>query len=67
MKSGRFDHETVFSTLDKITNFLKIDEYKENGIPVGAVNIDSMWATQFNNFVVNTDKFYNPQENYSCN
>ena len=33
--------------------------YKENGIPVGAVNIDSMWATQFNNFVVNTDKFYN--------
>jgi hypothetical protein len=32
MKSERFDHATVLSTLDKITNFLKIDEFKEDGI-----------------------------------
>ncbi len=30
--SVRFDQETVMLTLEKITNFLKIDEYKKNGI-----------------------------------
>lgn len=34
-----------------------VDGYKSRGIPVGAVNIDSTWATEFNNFVVNTNKF----------
>jgi alpha-glucosidase (family GH31 glycosyl hydrolase) len=29
----------------------------ERDIPVGAVNIDSEWATEFNNFVVNPEKF----------
>lgn len=31
--------------------------YKDNKIPFGAVNIDSTWATQFNNFEVNKEKF----------
>jgi alpha-glucosidase (family GH31 glycosyl hydrolase) len=34
-----------------------IQGYKDNNIPVGALNIDSTWATQFNNFVVDTNKF----------
>ncbi len=38
-----------------VTNFL--NQYKEHNIPVGAVNIDSMWATQYNNFIVDTAKF----------
>lgn len=31
--------------------------YKDNNIPLGAVNIDSTWETQFGNFDVNTEKF----------
>jgi len=31
--------------------------YLDNDIPVGGVNIDSTWATQFNNFEVDTNKF----------
>lgn len=34
-----------------------VQTYLDNGIPVGAVNIDSTWATQFNNFEVDTKKF----------
>jgi hypothetical protein len=34
-----------------------VQGYKDANIPVGALNIDSTWATQYNNFVVNTDKF----------
>lgn len=34
-----------------------VEGYKNNSIPIGAVNIDSMWATEFNNFVVDTKKF----------
>lgn len=34
-----------------------IQGYKDNNIPVGALNIDSTWATQFNNFIVDTQKF----------
>jgi len=31
--------------------------YTAQNIPVGGINIDSTWATQFNNFEVNTLKF----------
>jgi alpha-glucosidase (family GH31 glycosyl hydrolase) len=34
-----------------------IQGYQDNNIPVGALNIDSTWATQFNNFIVDTNKF----------
>jgi alpha-glucosidase (family GH31 glycosyl hydrolase) len=34
-----------------------VQEYLEHDIPVSAVNIDSTWATHFNNFQPNTDKF----------
>lgn len=34
-----------------------VQGYLDRGIPVGAVNIDSEWATEFNNFEVNTDKY----------
>ena len=34
-----------------------VDEYAAHDIPVGAVNIDSMWETQFNNFEVDPSKF----------
>lgn len=34
-----------------------IQGYKDINVPVGALNIDSEWATQFNNFVVDTNKF----------
>ena len=33
------------------------NEYLSRGIPVGAVNLDSTWETQFNNFVLNTEKY----------
>lgn len=38
-----------------VTNF--VNSWEANKIPVGAVNIDSTWATQFNNFEVDTNKF----------
>ncbi len=44
------------SNQDNTTALLK--GYRENNISVGAVNLDSTWATQFNNFVVNTEKFH---------
>jgi hypothetical protein len=31
--------------------------YLDNKIPLGAINIDSTWATQFNNFEVDTTRF----------
>ncbi len=31
--------------------------YLSLDIPVGSVNIDSMWETQFNNFEVDTSRF----------
>lgn len=31
--------------------------YKNNSIPLGAVNIDSTWATQYNNFEIDTTRF----------
>lgn len=34
-----------------------VDGYLSRDIPVGNVNIDSMWATQFNNFEINKDRF----------
>jgi hypothetical protein len=34
-----------------------IQGYNDNNIRVGALNIDSEWATQFNNFIVDTNKF----------
>ena len=34
-----------------------IQSYQDNNIRVGGLNIDSTWATQFNNFVVDTSKF----------
>eukprot|EP01038_Epipyxis_sp_PR26KG_P009737 gene9737-13103_t len=43
------------SNQNNVSNLIK--DYHSHNIPFGAVNIDSMWATQFNNFVVNTDKF----------
>src|SRR5688500_118314 len=43
------------SNQDNTTALLK--GYKDHNIPVGAVNIDSTWATEFNNFVVDTNKF----------
>ncbi len=34
-----------------------VQGYKDNGIPLGAVNIDSTWATQYNNFEVDPTRF----------
>mmetsp|Transcript_20348 Transcript_20348/g.29223 ORF Transcript_20348/g.29223 Transcript_20348/m.29223 type:complete len:607 (+) Transcript_20348:66-1886(+) len=34
-----------------------VQGYLDHDIPVGAVDIDSMWETQFNNFEPNTDLF----------
>lgn len=34
-----------------------VQGYLDRGIPVGNVNIDSEWATYFNNFEINTDKY----------
>jgi alpha-glucosidase (family GH31 glycosyl hydrolase) len=34
-----------------------ICRYLSRGIPVGGYNIDSEWATEFNNFIVDTNKF----------
>jgi len=34
-----------------------VSDYLAHDIPVGAVNIDSTWATQFNNFDVDPNKF----------
>lgn len=34
-----------------------VQGYADHQIPVGAVNIDSEWATEFNNFEIRTDKF----------
>lgn len=34
-----------------------IQGYKDISVPVGALNIDSTWATQYNNFIVDTNKF----------
>lgn len=34
-----------------------IKNYEKYNIPVGALNIDSEWATAFNNFVVDVNKF----------
>ena len=34
-----------------------VSDYKSYEIPVGALNIDSEWATAFNNFEVDTAKF----------
>lgn len=36
-----------------------VDDYAAHEIPVGAVNIDSTWETQFNNFEIDTEKFSN--------
>jgi alpha-glucosidase (family GH31 glycosyl hydrolase) len=40
---------------ENVTNF--VNGWEANNIPLGAINIDSTWATEFNNFVVNTVKF----------
>jgi hypothetical protein len=45
------------SNQDNVTDL--VEGYAKHRIPVGGVNIDSMWATEFNNFVVNTEKFPN--------
>ncbi len=34
-----------------------LSDYAAHRIPVGGLDIDSTWATEFNNFVVNTNKF----------
>ena len=34
-----------------------VNDYLSRGVKVGAVNIDSTWATEFNNFQVNLEKF----------
>lgn len=34
-----------------------VQGYLDRGIPVGNVNIDSEWATYFNNFEINTSKY----------
>ena len=34
-----------------------VSDYKSYDIPVGALNIDSEWATAFNNFEVDTEKY----------
>lgn len=43
------------SNQQNVTNF--VNGWISNNIPIGAVNIDSCWATQFNNFEVDTVKF----------
>jgi alpha-glucosidase (family GH31 glycosyl hydrolase) len=45
------------SNQNNITNL--VNDYQSYNIPVGGVNVDSEWATQFNNFEVNTEKFPN--------
>ncbi len=39
-----------------------VDGYESRGIPVGAVVIDSPWATEYNNFIFNREQYPNPQE-----
>jgi hypothetical protein len=43
------------SNQQNVTDLVK--GYKSHQIPLGAVNIDSTWATYFDNFEVNTEKF----------
>lgn len=38
-----------------------VQGYLDRDVPVGAVDIDSQWATGDNNFVWNTDVYPNPQ------
>lgn len=38
-----------------------VKQYTRRGIPVGALNIDSDWATGSNNFIWNKKKFPNPK------
>ncbi|HOX28314.1 MAG TPA: glycoside hydrolase family 31 protein, partial [bacterium] len=38
-----------------------IDGYEKLGIPVGAVVIDSPWATEYNNFVFNKKQYPDPE------
>jgi alpha-glucosidase (family GH31 glycosyl hydrolase) len=40
---------------ENVTNF--VNGWEANKIPLGAINIDSTWATQFNNFEVDTNRF----------
>ena len=48
----------LHASLDNQANVtLLLDGYKTNNIPVGAVNLDSAWSTEFNNFEVDTSKF----------
>lgn len=39
-----------------------IEGYEKNGIPVGAVVIDSPWATEYNNFDFNTEQYPDPAD-----
>jgi len=34
-----------------------VQGFKDHNIPLGAVNIDSTWATQYNNFEVDPERF----------
>lgn len=38
-----------------------VDGYESRGIPVGAVVIDSPWATEYNNFIFNREQYPDPQ------
>jgi len=38
-----------------------VDGYESRGIPVGAVVIDSPWATEYNNFEWNTEQYPDPR------
>jgi len=39
-----------------------VNQYLSHNIPVSAVNIDSTWETQFNNFIIDTNKYPNAKE-----
>ena len=47
------------STQDSATTL--IDDYIANDVPVGAIIIDSPWATGYNTFIWDTSKFEDPQ------
>lgn len=38
-----------------------LDGYRQRGIPVGAVVIDSPWATEYNNFIWNRELYPDPE------
>jgi alpha-glucosidase (family GH31 glycosyl hydrolase) len=57
-----FDHWVWEDDANTETAVLElVDSYEKHGIPVGAVVIDSPWATEYNNFVWNKRNYPDPE------